>query len=69
MWSEKLDASPGFTHHFFEHLKTKVGDGKRDGKNVFVSLTVDEMKIMKHISFDGKKFVGGVNLGDAWPGD
>ena len=28
---------------------------------------LDEMAIMKHMSFDGKKYVGGVDLGDIDP--
>ena len=34
------------------------------GEDVIVSLMLDEISIMKHISFDGKRYVGGVDLGD-----
>ena len=33
------------------------------GTDVIVALMLDEMAIMKHMSFDGKKYVGGVDLG------
>ena len=39
------------------------------GEEVIVSLMLDEMAIMKHLSFDGKKYVGGVYLGDGRVGE
>ena len=34
------------------------------GEEIFINLVVDEMCIMKHLQFDGKKFVGNVDLGE-----
>lgn len=34
------------------------------GEEILVNLVVDEMAIMKHLQFDGKKFVGAVDMGE-----
>ena len=49
-----MDGSAGFTAQVFDFLKAK----NDDGDELIVSLLIDEMSIMKHVSFDGKKYVG-----------
>ena len=34
------------------------------GEKILVNLVVDQMAIVKYLQFDGKKFVGGVNIGE-----
>ena len=53
-WCSVLDGSAGFTTQVFDFLKSKNDLGDQ----LVVSLVIDEMSIMKHVSFDGKKFVG-----------
>jgi len=60
-WCSNLDGSAGFTTQVFDYLKAKVNQGEE----IIVSLVVDEMDIRKHLSFDGNKFVGNVDLGDS----
>ena len=60
----KIPAEPGFTEPAFVELKKKVEEANRNGKQVVCSLLLDEMAIKKHISFDGKKFRGFVDLGN-----
>ena len=62
-WYTNVDGSPGFTDQSFKQLEIKVADEKRKNKEVIVQLVTDEMAIRKHISFDGSRFVGCVDLG------
>ena len=55
---------PGFTEPAFNALKAKVREAKNKGKQVICSLMLDEMAIKKHISWDGKKYNGYVDLGN-----
>ena len=56
-----LDGSPGFTGQVFDFLKEKA-DKRKDP--LVVSLIVDEIAIMKQVTFNGEKFVGGVDKGE-----
>lgn len=60
-WYTKVQAEPGFTEPSFQALSQRV---KSNGKNVVASLMLDEMAIRKHVSWDGKKFRGYVDLGN-----
>ena len=62
-WCTKLDASPGFTEPAFKYLKGKIAEEVADGKQPLFALSLDAMAIMKRVEFDGKQFIGGVNLG------
>ena len=63
-WNSKIAADPGFTEPAFNALKAKVADAERNGKKVICSLMMDEMAIKKHVSWDGKKYNGYVDLGN-----
>lgn len=67
-WYGKVPAEPGFTKPAFEALKLKAEEAGNDGK-VICSLILDEMAIKKHISWDGKKYHGYVDLGNNVDGD
>ena len=62
-WLSKLDVTPGFSHAALCHLKIISESEAANGKCVYTSLSIDEMKIKQHISFDGTVFHGGVDLG------
>ena len=62
-WCCKLDASPGFTEQSFLFIKKKIEQEKENGKELLFSLMLDEMKIHRHLTFNGKEFVGAVDLG------
>ncbi|CAB3980294.1 THAP domain-containing 9 [Paramuricea clavata] len=61
-WYGKVQVDPGFTQPAFNTLKVK--DAEKNGKKVICSLMMDEMAIKKHISWDGNKYNGYVDLGD-----
>lgn len=63
-WYAKVPAAPGFTEPAFEALKIKVEEAKKDRKKVVCSLMLDEMAIKKHVSWDGKKYHGYVDIGN-----
>ena len=57
----KVPAEPGFTEPAFKALEVKA----KGTKEVMCSLMIDEMAIRKDVSWDGKKFRGYVDLGNA----
>jgi hypothetical protein len=61
-WYSKVPAEPGFTEPAFQALSQRL---KSSGKKVICSLMIDEMAIKKHVSWDGKKFRGYVDLGNS----
>ena len=61
-WYDKVAADPGFTKPAFNALKVKAEDAKKNGKKLICSLMMDEMAIKKHVSRNGKKFTGYVDL-------
>ena len=63
-WHSKIAADPGFTEPAFNALKAKVADAERNGKKVICPLMMNEMAIKKHVSWDGKKYNGYVDLGN-----
>ena len=63
-WYSKVPAEPGFTKPAFQALSAKVQEAEKDGKTVLCSLMLDEMAIKKHVSWDGKRFRGYVDLGN-----
>ena len=63
-WYNVMNGEPGFTKEVLTALKAKVLAGKRDsGQQVVCSLMLDEMSIRKHVQWDGKKYLGFVDLG------
>ena len=63
-WLTKLDVSPGFSAAALSHLSIIAKTEAVKGKNIFASLSLDEMKIKQSMSFDGQVFHGGVDLGE-----
>ena len=63
-WYGKVAADPGFTQPAFNALKVKAEEAEKKGKKVICSPMMDEMAIKKHISWDGKKYNGYVDLGN-----
>ena len=68
-WYPKIPADPGFTEPAFNALSLKVNDALQKKQKVVCSLMLDEMAIRKHISWDGKRFRGYVDLGNGSKGD
>ena len=63
-WYGKVAADPGFTKPAFNALKVKAEDAEKNGKKLICSLMMDEMAIKKHVSWNGQKFTGYVDLGN-----
>ena len=63
-WYSKIPADPGFTNPAFQALKLKVKEAANKKQKVVCSLMLDEMAIHKHISWDGQKFRGYVDIGN-----
>ena len=51
-WLTKLDVSPGFSAAALSHLSIIAKTEAVKGKNIFASLSLDEMKIKQSMSFD-----------------
>ena len=68
-WYSKIPAEPGFTEPAFKALSLKVEAAKKQSKEVFAALMLDEMSIKKHVAWDGKRFRGYVDVGDSFTED
>ena len=68
-WYGGIHAEPGFTEPAFRALLVKVEDEKKENKVVVCSLMLDEMAIKKHVSWDGTKFRGYVDIGNGFSDD
>jgi hypothetical protein len=53
----------------FDALKLKAAESKENGKEVLGSLMLDEMSIKNHVSWDGKKYQGYIDLGNGADND
>ena len=63
-WYKGINGLPGFTNESFADLSARVADAQQKGKQGLIcSLMFDEMAIRKHVEWDGKKFVGYVDVG------
>eukprot|EP00794_Sanderia_malayensis_P001993 gene1993-2263_t len=63
-WYSKIPAEPDFTKPAFTALSQKVEEGARNGRKVICSLILDEMAMRKHISWDGERYCGYVDIGN-----
>ena len=63
-WYGKVPAQPGFTEPAFQALAVKVEESEKENRKTICFLMLDEMAIRKHVSWDGKKFQGYVDLGN-----
>ena len=59
-WYGKIPAEPGFTGVVFEAIRANV---HASASPVICSLMIDEMAIREHVQWDGKRYVGFVDLG------
>ena len=60
---DTVPLEPVFTEPAFKDLEVKVKEATDSGTSVLCSLMLDEMAIKKHVSWDGVKFRGYVDLG------
>ncbi len=63
-WYKSVNGEPGFTDEAFVALSMRVDEAVRMQERVIVSLMFDEMSIMKHVEWNGSKFVGYVDVGN-----
>lgn len=64
-WISKIITSPGFCDRSLFLLKMKKEElSAQSDRKLVVSIILDEMHLKKHIHFDGKQFIGGVDLGE-----
>ena len=63
-WYGKVSAEPGLTEQAFDAIEQRVAEANVIGKKVVFSLMLDEMAIKKHISWDGQKFRGYIDIGN-----
>ena len=63
-WYTKIPADPGFTEPAFIALKEKADSAKREGRQLVCSLMLDEMALMKHVCWNGRKCQGYVDIGN-----
>ena len=68
-WYSEIPADPGFTEPAFRGLQERAATMTQQGKGLYCSLMMDEMTIKKHISWDGNKYRGYVDVGDGADGD
>ena len=61
-WYQGVNGQPGFTEEAFKALSVRVEAAHRQGTEIICSLMFDEMAIKKHIEWDGKKFLGYVDV-------
>lgn len=60
----KVDGSPGFSTAALKMIKTKTGEMKANGKDLYLSLSCDDISIRSHLWFNGKTYFGFEDLGD-----
>jgi len=60
-WYRSINGEPGFTEEAFTVLEHHVSH--QSPKPVICNLTLDEMAIRKQIEWDGKQFMGYVDIG------
>lgn len=63
-YRKRVDGSPGFSAAALRMISRKVTEMKETSKNLFVSLSCDDMSIRQHIWFTGTTFHGYEDLGD-----
>lgn len=62
-WYQKCDGTPGITKESIDTLKLKIREAKSKGKNLYFNLVIDEMCIKRKLDWDGKKYIGFIDLG------
>lgn len=62
-WYSSTGGDPGFSNEVLLSLQAKASAAKAKGQETLCALMLDEMSIMKHIEWDGKKMTGFVDIG------
>ena len=62
-WYSGINGEPGFTQEAFTALQCKVKEAQATKMEIPCALMLDEMAIRKHVSWDGKKVRGYVDIG------
>ena len=62
-WYQGLNGQPGFTEEAYAALSVRVEEEKQKNRDVVCSLMFDEMAIRKQVEWDGRKFIGYVDVG------
>lgn len=64
-WYASINSAPGFTSEAFGALKSKADAYKKNGKQLYVNLILDEMSIRRHSQWNPnkKKFDGFIDMG------
>ena len=57
-WYSKIPAGQGFTQLAFDAFKAHAEKVKSENEQVLCALMLDEMEIRKHVSWNGKSFLG-----------
>ena len=63
-YRNRVDGTPGFSKSAIDMIKTKVNTHKSEGKQLYLSLSSDDISIRSHLWFDGKHFFGTEDIGD-----
>ena len=67
-WYSNLDCAPGFSDQAFKALETQVENFSQKGKQLIVSLSIDDMSLKKLVNYNSKEkgYVGFVDVGAGW---
>lgn len=68
-WYLKVDGTPGFTQQALSAIKMKANSYKQNGKELYVTLMMDEMSIMKKTELVGGRLIGQVDMGIDYSND
>jgi hypothetical protein len=62
-WLATVDGSPGYTAESLSAIKMQVDKMRQNEKDLICGLIMDEMCIKKHVQWDGRKYIGLVDVG------
>lgn len=68
-WYKGINGKPGFTEEAFAALKLRVEEENKRHGRVVCALVFDEMAIRKHVEWNGKRFLGYVDIGSGVEND
>lgn len=63
-WYKVIDGAPGFTDESLNAIKLKVEEMKKNNRNLFVNLVIDEMCLHEQLVYHTNRFYGGVEFGN-----
>lgn len=68
-WMTTVDGTPGFSKESLKVLKIKAKEYRDKNQTLVCALMMDEMAIRKHVEWNGKRFVGYVDIGTGTTSD